>query len=61
MIRPPCAPPAGLMATPNPLAALPQTLTEPAALQAWITDMQAYQQLRGQVGALQAFIRTSCQ
>jgi hypothetical protein len=49
------------MAAPGPLAALPQTLTEPAALQAWITDMQAYQQLRGQTGALQAFIRTSCQ
>jgi hypothetical protein len=48
------------MATPGPLAALPQTLTEPAALQAWITDMQTYQQLRGQAEALQGFVKQNC-
>ena len=61
MIRPPCQPPVVLMAAPGPLAALPGSLSEQAALQAWLTDMQAYQQLRGQTGALQAFLRASCQ
>jgi len=61
MIRPPCAPPQVLMAAPGRLAALPQTMSEPEALQAWITDMQAYQQLRGQAGALQSFILQNCQ
>lgn len=61
MIRPPCQPPAALMMAPGPLAALPGALSEQAALQAWLADMQAYQQLRGQTGALQSFIRASCQ
>lgn len=61
MIRPPCQPPAALMTAPGPLAALPGALSEQAALQAWLADMQAYQQLRGQTGALQTFIRASCQ
>ena len=61
MIRPPCEPPAALMAPPGPLAALPDALSQQGALQAWLADMQAYQQLRGQAGALQTFIRASCQ
>jgi hypothetical protein len=61
MIRPPCAPPVALMTAPGPLAALPQTMTEQEALQAWIGDMQAYQALRGQAGALQSFILQNCQ
>jgi hypothetical protein len=61
MIRPPCQPPAALMTAPRPLAVLPDGLTEAAALQAWLDDMQAYQYLRGQTGALQNFIRASCQ
>jgi hypothetical protein len=61
MIRPPCQPPGALMAAPEQLAALPVRLSEQAALEAWLSDMQAYQQLRGQAGALQSFIRASCQ
>ena len=61
MIRPPCQPPSALMTAPAPLAALPASLSEQAALQAWLGDMQAYQQLRGQAGALQSFVRQSCQ
>lgn len=61
MIRPPCAPPTALMAPPQKLAALPASLSEEAAVQAWLDDMQAYQDLRGQTGALQSFVRQSCQ
>lgn len=61
MIRPPCQPPAALMAAPGALAGLPDRLSQEAALQAWITDMQSYQALRGQTAALQSFIRASCQ
>jgi hypothetical protein len=49
------------MAAPAPLTALPDALSETAALEAWLTDMQAYQMLRNQTGALQTFIRASCQ
>jgi hypothetical protein len=49
------------MAAPQKLATLPDGLSEQAALQAWLDDMQAYQQLRNQTGALQSFIRQSCQ
>jgi hypothetical protein len=61
MIRPACSPPASLMQAPGPLAALPAHLSEAAALAAWLDDMRAYQELRGQAGALQTFIRQSCQ
>jgi hypothetical protein len=61
MIRPACTPPGTLMAAPQKLATLPDGLSEQAALQAWLDDMQAYQQLRNQTGALQSFIRQSCQ
>ena len=56
MIRPPCTPPEALMAAPQKLAALPGTLSQAAALDAWLDDMRAYQDLRGQTGALQASV-----
>jgi len=61
MIRPPCAPPTALMQPPQKLGDLPAQLSEAAAVQAWLDDMQAYQDLRGQTGALQSFVRQSCQ
>ena len=61
MIRPACTPPDGLMTAPRKLAVLPDALSEAAALQAWLDDMQAYQQLRDQADALQTFVRQSCQ
>jgi hypothetical protein len=48
------------MTAPKKLAALPGALAEQAALQAWLDDMQAYQQLRDQAGALQSFVRQNC-
>jgi hypothetical protein len=61
LIRPPCVPPDGLMLAPGKLAPLPDQLSEADALQAWLTDMAAYQALRGQTNALQAFVQQNCQ
>ncbi|HVZ27077.1 MAG TPA: hypothetical protein VG798_00340 [Rhizomicrobium sp.] len=61
MIRPPCSPPSFLMQAPGPLVVLPSSLSESAAVAAWLDDMQAYQLLREQIAALQSFVLQSCQ
>jgi hypothetical protein len=49
------------MQPPQSLGNLPDALSEQAAIESWLTDMQAYQDLRGQTASLQSFIRQSCQ
>ena len=61
IVRPPCTPGTALMLPIPALPTLPVELSEAAALDAWIDDMTAYQKMRLQTGALQDFIKTSCQ
>jgi hypothetical protein len=61
IVRAACAPSPEVMRVPGPLAQLPDRLSEQEAIQAWLDDTGAYQDLRLRFTALQTFVRDHCQ